>query len=316
MASASGVAAALSAADAVARAGSWADLSARAFVSGGLGRFEGVGGRLLGLGRLGDPGLGRGLSGGRLGGELLGGLEGAPGVLGGGRFGLLGLVELLDGRSLLGRRLLGGRDLRLRLAERGLGRGDRGLQGGQLLRQGLGLGLGGGQRPGRLLEADRQRGRVDRQVRQSSAVLGVPDPDLARPVGRDDLGIVVGEDGLERQVAEPFEVADLVPVRVPEPDDAVAAGRDEPPILGESDREGPAAVGAEVLDIAAVLHLPELDRAVLAARGQDVRVEPPAHVGDEAGVPAEVVELAAGLRTPRRSGRCSGRRSRARPHRG
>ena len=95
-----------------------------------------------------------------------------------------------------------------------------------------------------------------------------------------------------------FELALLAAVLVPEPDHAVAAGREQPPVLGEPDRGGPAAVGAERLDVAAVLHLPELDRAVFAGRGDDVRVEPPAHVGDGRLVAAQVEELAAGLRFP------------------
>ena len=83
------------------------------------------------------------------------------------------------------------------------------------------------------------------RLRQPAAVLGVPDADLARPVGGDDARLVVGEDGLERQVAERLEVALLVAVLVPEPDDAVAAGRDEPAVLGEADRGDAAAVGRD-----------------------------------------------------------------------
>ena len=92
------------------------------------------------------------------------------------------------------------------------------------------------------LVPDHQRSGVDRQVRQPTAVLHVPDPDLTRPVGRDDPGIVVGEHGFQGEVSEPLEIALFVPVLVPEPDDAIATGGHQSPILGESDRERPAAV--------------------------------------------------------------------------
>jgi len=52
------------------------------------------------------------------------------------------------------------------------------------------------------------------------------------------------------------------------------------------------------LDRAAVLHLPDLDGAVLGRRGDDVGVEPPGDVGDRGGVAPEVEELAAGLGLP------------------
>ena len=86
---------------------------------------------------------------------------------------------------------------------------------------------------------------IDRQVGQPAPVLDVPDADFAGPVGGDDLRLVVGEDGLERQVAERLEFALLAAILVPEPDHAIAAGREQPPILGEPDRGDPAAVGAE-----------------------------------------------------------------------
>ena len=85
------------------------------------------------------------------------------------------------------------------------------------------------------LDASGDRGRVDRQVGQPPAVLGVPDADFAGPVGGEDLRLVVGEDGLERQVAEWLELALLAAILVPERHEPIAAGREQPPILGEPD---------------------------------------------------------------------------------
>src|SRR5262249_40584058 len=76
---------------------------------------------------------------------------------------------------------------------------------------------------------------------RAAAVLAAPGSALTRPVAGDALGVVVGDDGLEGEVVERLEVAELVAGGVPEPGDAVAAGRDEPAVLGEADR-GDAAV--------------------------------------------------------------------------
>ena len=54
--------------------------------------------------------------------------------------------------------------------------------------------------------------------------------------------VVVGEDGLEGEVAERLELALLGAVLVPEPGHPVAAGGDEPAVLGEPDRGDAAAV--------------------------------------------------------------------------
>src|SRR5208337_2975150 len=56
--------------------------------------------------------------------------------------------------------------------------------------------------------------------------------------------------------------------------------------------------GTDRLDVAAVLELPELDRAVFAGRGDHVRVKPPGDIGDGRGVAPKVEVFAAGLGFP------------------
>ncbi len=114
-----------------------------------------------------------------------------------------------------------------------------------MLRQRIGLGLRDGVGLAHLVEPDGDRCRVDGEVCQPLAVLGIPDADLARPVGGDDLRLIVAEYGLERDIAEGFELALLVAVGVPDADHPVAAGGDEPAVLGEPDRLDTAAVGAQ-----------------------------------------------------------------------
>ena len=154
----------------------------------GLGGGECVGRGLLGLRGLADRLLGRGLGRGGLAGELLGGLERGPRLVGRGRLGLLGLLELLDRRrSAWPRPARPPSAWPAPAASAAFAGRDRILERSELLRQRVGLGLGRGQGLLRLLEADGDRGGVDRQVRQPPAVLRVPDADLARPVGGDDL---------------------------------------------------------------------------------------------------------------------------------
>src|SRR5262249_49811622 len=108
---------------------------------------------------------------------------------------------------------------------------------------------------------------VDRQVRQPPPVLGVPDADFPRPVGGKDLRIIMGHYGFERRVTEWLEAAPLILVGVPEPDRAIATGREQAPVLGEPDRRASAAVRTDRLDVAADLHLPEADGPVLTGGG-------------------------------------------------
>ena len=88
--------------------------------SGGPGSGQRVGRGLLGLRRLIDGRVGRGLGRRRLRRELLGGLERGPRVAGRGDLRLEHQVELLDRRVLLRERLVGRRDLSLRLSDDGL----------------------------------------------------------------------------------------------------------------------------------------------------------------------------------------------------
>ena len=159
LAAASGVSAALSAAAAASSAGSWAVLSARAFSVAALALLQGVGRGLLGLGRLADRRVGRRLGRGRLRRELLGGLERRPRLAGRSDLRLERLVELLDRRVLLARRPARQPRPWPAPAPRGLGRPLRVLERRELLGQGIGLGLGGGQERGSPARAGRRSGR-------------------------------------------------------------------------------------------------------------------------------------------------------------
>src|SRR5262249_44091191 len=112
--------------------------------------------------------------------------------------------------------------------------------------------------------------RISHQVANRLAVGGRPDADFAGPVARNHPGRIMAEDRGQCHIGQCLDGALLSAVLVPHLGEPVAATGNQPAVTAEFHRQGGGAV-APVLDVAAVLHLPEANRAVLAARGEHIR---------------------------------------------
>ena len=139
----------------------------------------------------------------------------------------------------------------------------------------------------RLLGCGDPRGdrlRITRDPTETGSVGSLPDADLPRPVADDHRIGLIAEGDRQPEIAAGVEGLLLVPILSPDLRLLVAADADNPAVAGELERRDTATVGVPALHLAAVLHLPEADRAVLAAGGEEIGIPPPGDGRDRRGV--------------------------------
>ena len=139
----------------------------------------------------------------------------------------------------------------------------------------------------RLLGCGDPRGdrlRIARDPTETLSVGSLPDADLPRPIADDHRIGLIAEGDRQPEIAAGVEGLLLVPILSPDLRLLVAADADNPAVAGELERRDTATVGVPALHLAAVLHLPEADRAVLAAGGEEIGIPPPGDGRDRRGV--------------------------------
>ena len=121
---------------------------------------------------------------------------------------------------------------------------------------------------------------IARHATHPHGIRSLPDPDLARPVADDHrIGLVAVGDG-QAEVRTGLEGLLLAPVLPPDLGSLVTAHTHDPAVTGELQCRHAAGMRGPRFHLAAVFHLPQADRAVLAARRQQVRIGPPGDARD------------------------------------
>ena len=91
---------------------------------------------------------------------------------------------------------------------------------------------------------------------------------MAREIGGDDLFAIMRESGAKRQFGGSFESMNFAAIGIPKDDGIVPATGHEPAIVTVADTERAGSMGSPILDLFALLHLPDFDAAVFAGRGE------------------------------------------------
>ena len=112
--------------------------------------------------------------------------------------------------------------------------------------------------------------RIARDPAETLPVGSLPDADLPRPVADDHRIGFIAEGDRQPEIDAGVEGLLLVAILGPDLRLLVAADADDPAVTGELQRRDTATVGVPALHLAAVFHLPEADRAVFAAGGEEV----------------------------------------------
>jgi hypothetical protein len=131
-----------------------------------------------------------------------------------------------------------------------------------------------------------------------AAVGSIPDSDFTSPVSGDDTICFVAVCDLKCEIIEGFEIPDCTAVGIPQLGDLVAARGNDATVSAEFDGEDTATMGSPRFDLPAVFHLPEANRGVFAAGGENVAVDSPGERVDGAGVACECEIFTAGLGLP------------------